>query len=260
VPVLSSCRECSRVVEQSAENFPRDRSKSSGLSTLCKWCNREACKRRRDAAAEKVREGDRKRYRDDAGRQAAVRRAAKRHYEEHAVERRAAARNRADQKTAEPVQNAGGDVEVAAGDGVGYAALDWHQRNPGRRRRHSERYAGRVLPPGEDYSAEDVVRRMNEQDGKCAYCGRPFTASGPLSSVVDHIVPLSRGGRNDAANIAVVHRGCNESKGRQRVATFFGRFDRPGFSREDPPLCLIGESAFTASATLVTPRSPCEEP
>jgi 5-methylcytosine-specific restriction endonuclease McrA len=123
-------------------------------------------------------------------------------------------------------------------------------------RRHAEKYAGRVLPPGDDYTAADVARKLEEQGGRCAYCRRPFAATGPLRPVVDHVRSLWRGGRNDAGNIAVVHRVCNESKCKQSLAKFLARFDRPGFSRDRRPSCWIGGSVFSLSATIRTSAAP----
>lgn len=43
--------------------------------------------------------------------------------------------------------------------------------------------------------------------GRCAYCEREATIG------LDHILPLSRGGRNDPANLAPCCNSCNPSKG-----------------------------------------------
>jgi 5-methylcytosine-specific restriction endonuclease McrA len=40
----------------------------------------------------------------------------------------------------------------------------------------------------------------------CAYCGRPCKAT------VDHVVPISRGGRDEAANVLPACKTCNSSK------------------------------------------------
>jgi 5-methylcytosine-specific restriction endonuclease McrA len=51
--------------------------------------------------------------------------------------------------------------------------------------------------------------RLSVLDGvdSCVYCGGP----GPFE--VDHIVPVSRGGSDDMANLAAACRPCNRSKG-----------------------------------------------
>jgi 5-methylcytosine-specific restriction endonuclease McrA len=213
---------------------------------------------------EKSRERDRQRYRVDPKRHESVRRAAQRHYEECAVEIREAARARAEKKRAAQVKENDDGNSAMAHETKGLLAAapqepkqdvrQWQRNHPGRMRRYAERHAGRELPAGVDYTADDVARKLEEQGGRCAYCRRPFAATGPLRPVVDHVHPLSRGGRNDASNIAVVHRVCNESKGSQPLAKFLARFDRPGFSRETRPSCWITGSAFRLSATLLTSK------
>lgn len=42
--------------------------------------------------------------------------------------------------------------------------------------------------------------------GRCCYCRR-------RADTIDHVVPLSRGGSNDVANMRPCCRGCNAAKG-----------------------------------------------
>lgn len=44
----------------------------------------------------------------------------------------------------------------------------------------------------------------------CAICGEPPTADDPLT--LDHIVPVSRGGRAEPRNVQAAHRTCNSRK------------------------------------------------
>lgn len=50
------------------------------------------------------------------------------------------------------------------------------------------------------------------QKGFCAGCGEKMTLA--LSSL-DHVQPLSRGGRNWIGNLLLMHRSCNTAKGDQ---------------------------------------------
>ena len=47
------------------------------------------------------------------------------------------------------------------------------------------------------------------QKGVCHYCGRKFPAS---ELTMDHLVPLSRGGRSTKGNIVPCCKACNNSK------------------------------------------------
>lgn len=45
----------------------------------------------------------------------------------------------------------------------------------------------------------------------CALCGKPITKGSDLSQ--DHIVPVSRGGKTELANLQVTHKRCNNDRG-----------------------------------------------
>ena len=47
------------------------------------------------------------------------------------------------------------------------------------------------------------------KEGKCHYCSTPVTWK---TATMDHIVPLSRGGRSTPGNIAVSCKDCNTQK------------------------------------------------
>jgi 5-methylcytosine-specific restriction endonuclease McrA len=51
--------------------------------------------------------------------------------------------------------------------------------------------------------------RMKSQDGKCAICGLELGRDQSL----DHIVPVSKGGKNVWSNFQLTHEKCNKSKG-----------------------------------------------
>jgi len=51
-------------------------------------------------------------------------------------------------------------------------------------------------------------------DGRCFNCGKP-------GNVIDHIIPLSKGGNNDLDNLQVSCHFCNYSKGNKIVVGGF---------------------------------------
>jgi len=51
-----------------------------------------------------------------------------------------------------------------------------------------------------------LSRKLREQQPWCSQCGTPSDLT------VDHIIPLSKGGTNDLANLRVLCRPCNSSR------------------------------------------------
>lgn len=77
-----------------------------------------------------------------------------------------------------------------------------HRRASGNRRIKREQQRGCV-------SGNIVERRMAEQRGRCAFCGKKIKGTPHL----DHIVPLSLGGLHDDSNLQMLCAFCNLSKG-----------------------------------------------
>jgi hypothetical protein len=80
-------------------------------------------------------------------------------------------------------------------------------------RRSRENGAVGILPP---------LPYIYRRDGcQCQICGLKVSlrhpVGHPLSATRDHIVPLTLGGSNDAANIQLAHHRCNGSKGNRRT-------------------------------------------
>ena len=50
----------------------------------------------------------------------------------------------------------------------------------------------------------------NAADGICVYCGTALT---PEEGTEDHVVPLSKGGRNHISNVVLACSPCNVRKG-----------------------------------------------
>jgi 5-methylcytosine-specific restriction endonuclease McrA len=53
--------------------------------------------------------------------------------------------------------------------------------------------------------------------GKCIHCNRAIVVAldgSPSSATVEHIVPQTHGGTDDADNLALACAGCNSAKGR----------------------------------------------
>jgi len=55
-----------------------------------------------------------------------------------------------------------------------------------------------------------VTTLLKQQKGKCTHCGLYFTEESVLE--VDHIIPKSRGGKDEYKNLQLLHRHCHDEK------------------------------------------------
>jgi 5-methylcytosine-specific restriction endonuclease McrA len=66
------------------------------------------------------------------------------------------------------------------------------------------------------YSDEEITVAVRKRDGsRCRYCGITVKWSDRRSAqggTYDHILPISKGGKNTVANVVVACRGCNSAK------------------------------------------------
>lgn len=85
----------------------------------------------------------------------------------------------------------------------------WRRANPDRRQVQSEnRRARKVGNPGYVIvTIADWLSMCRRHSHRCAYCGKR-----PDRLVMDHVVPLSRGGRHSSSNILPACPPCNGSK------------------------------------------------
>jgi len=57
---------------------------------------------------------------------------------------------------------------------------------------------------------KNVATLLKRQKGKCAHCGLYFTEESVLE--VDHVIPKSKGGKNNYDNLQLLHRHCHDEK------------------------------------------------
>jgi 5-methylcytosine-specific restriction endonuclease McrA len=64
-------------------------------------------------------------------------------------------------------------------------------------------------------SPASLISYLMERDHRrCGICGEPIRAkTGPRRPSIDHIIPKSRGGEHELANLQAAHYVCNLSKG-----------------------------------------------
>ena len=60
------------------------------------------------------------------------------------------------------------------------------------------------------FSYQERAAALKRSHGKCACCGKSLTTK---TMTMDHVIPISRGGTNDAKNMVALCYDCNELKG-----------------------------------------------
>lgn len=91
----------------------------------------------------------------------------------------------------------------------------WRDSNPMAMRAHEKTRRARKLNAPGTHTAADVRDILTMQRHHCACCGVKLA-----TYHVDHIVPLSRGGSNDKANLQILCAPCNLSKHAKDPLTF----------------------------------------
>lgn len=107
---------------------------------------------------------------------------------------------------------------------------EWVRRNRERAREQVRRRRARLKGVDSRLVTERDIRRLYwRQRGQCAYCG----VSLGTDYHVDHVIPVSRGGRNSVGNLLLACPTCNLSKGDKllsewRYRNIKGRDSLPG--------------------------------
>jgi len=89
--------------------------------------------------------------------------------------------------------------------------LAWFHQHPGKSVEYCERRRARQESSGEKITAEEWQSVLRQFDGKCACCGSCNDVS------MDHVIPLSKGGRHAIENIQPLCRSCNSKKRTKEV-------------------------------------------
>ncbi len=76
------------------------------------------------------------------------------------------------------------------------------------RRVENQRRRSSVRSAGGSFCVDEIARMYEDQGGLCAYCATPLFGTWH----VDHMTPISRGGRNDWTNLAIACPSCNLTK------------------------------------------------
>lgn len=91
-------------------------------------------------------------------------------------------------------------------------AKEWRKANPEKVAGYSRQYARMKRANGGDFTDQEWQNLLTEYSGMCAACGSTDTIE------ADHIVPLSKGGKNTRENIQPLCRSCNRHKAKRTIS------------------------------------------
>jgi 5-methylcytosine-specific restriction endonuclease McrA len=98
----------------------------------------------------------------------------------------------------------------------------WLKENSERTRVYARNRRARKQAAGGSHSVDDIRNIREVQRDKCAACRCNLKSKGE----VDHIIPLARGGTNDAGNLQLLCRPCNRRKHAKDPETFMRELGR----------------------------------
>lgn len=188
---MKLCRGCG--LEKDSDQFPINKSSPDGLHSRCRTCRAEAAKVRRNRPEVKAADSERLRT----------------HYLENRVKLLEQRRVRYEQnKDRELARN----KRWSDANRERHRAInrDWSKKNPVAARAIVARRRARIAGADGFYTKNDVIAMLAEQGGACRACGCDLVVSG---FHVDHVMPISKGGSNDRANLQILCPTCNRSKG-----------------------------------------------
>jgi 5-methylcytosine-specific restriction endonuclease McrA len=94
-------------------------------------------------------------------------------------------------------------------DRVKDAAKKYRSKHKTTRQAGLRNYRAKKNNNGGTHTAQDIQLLYKQQKGKCYYCSKKVGERYD----VDHVIPVSRGGRNDISNLVIACKPCNQSKG-----------------------------------------------
>lgn len=71
---------------------------------------------------------------------------------------------------------------------------------------------GQAQPQGRWIRVEKRLAIYIRDGFSCAYCGQSLKSAAPADVTLDHLLPRSAGGSNDATNLVTACRSCNSSR------------------------------------------------
>lgn len=226
---MKTCKKCGE--EKPPEGFPKDKRSSSGRGARCKTCvNAEARERypRYRKQKQKYQAANRERFRDRRAAAARRRRAAEpERFREKARDDARKFRERNPDYYRDRYQKNIEEERARSREIMRRVRKDNPEGERAKKRRYREKNRESVAAREREKTyARRAKQRCSPELAKlmaelvmlpCVYCG----ATG--RTTIDHIVPLSRGGKHEASNLAPACLPCNASKGSKLTSEWRGR-------------------------------------
>lgn len=185
--LLRTCTKCKAEYPPTPEYFNRRNERKSGLASHCKKCEHERVKAWRKANPEKYRAQDERQRGSEASR-----RAMRNYYYRNKEKSRERSRRRQKEKK----------------EALREYKMQYFQSNRERFAAYCRnRYALKQQAEG-THTYGEIQQMYKDQGGLCAYCETDLGGYWH----VDHMQPLTKGGRNDWTNLALTCPTCNMSK------------------------------------------------
>lgn len=194
------CTHCG--VEKDLSEFPNDKRLKSGIKAYCKTCQKIVYDSWRQKNKDKIRVLNRRWASENPEKC----RASEKKYRQNNPDKSREWTRKWHLKNLESVRhNARESMRI------------WRKDNPEKMQTyHSLREAKIKNAPGTGITPAEWRTIKNETDNRCVYCGKKFDVL-----EIDHVEPLTKGGRHDVDNIVPACKSCNSSKGNRTLLRFF---------------------------------------
>ncbi len=91
-----------------------------------------------------------------------------------------------------------------------------YSKDPEKVKNRVKSYNDQKKLAGGNYTKEDILNIRDRLQDLCSYCGVKLKGTGEI----DHMMPISRGGNSDPANLTLACRSCNRDKHNKTPAEF----------------------------------------
>ena len=96
------------------------------------------------------------------------------------------------------------------------AKFEWQERNRIRKNTYFRIHGAKTQSYEGNFTPSEWLDRLEEFNNCCAYCLKPLGNK----ATADHIVPISKGGKNYISNIVPACQSCNSHKHNKSLLSF----------------------------------------